>query len=169
MKKIYSIFERLVCILVILLLGLIATVLFVEFNNEFALLVIAYVCITFIVVALLKLFCIPSHIVIEERCVKAFDFPLFATNKFYVKKNGLISYNREIDINEVEKIELIKLSKEEQEKHVGYIHLFGKYLKFTLKYGKSKYVYVGNYSNRQIKKIVEYAKTTFVDSEAAEN
>ena len=97
MKKIYSIFERIVCIFSILLLSLIAAILFLKYNSE-------------------------------------------------------------ININDVEKIEVITLTKEEQKKYIGYKHILKKYLKFQLKYGKSKYVYVGNYSNHQIKKIIEYAK-----------
>lgn len=158
MKKIYSIFERFVCILAILLLSLIATILFVKFNNEIILVVMAYACIVFIVVAVMKLFFIPSHIIIKENSLKVYDFPLFATNKFYKKKRSLILYNGEIDINEVEKIELVKLTKEEQKKHIGYNHLFNKYLKFHLKYGNSKYVYISNYSKSQIEIIINIMK-----------
>lgn len=86
MKKIYSIFERLVCIFSILLLSLIAVILFVKYNSEIILVVIAYICIVLIIVALLKLFSFSSHIIIRDNNVKVFDFPLLATNKFYVKK-----------------------------------------------------------------------------------
>lgn len=158
MKKIYSIFERIVCIFSILLLSLIAAILFLKYNSEIILVFIAYVCIVSIIAFLLKLFSIPSHVIITDKYVRVFDFPLLATNKFYVKKDSLISYNSEININDVEKIEVITLTKEEQKKYIGYKHILKKYLKFQLKYGKSKYVYVGNYSNHQIKKIIEYAK-----------
>ena len=40
---------------------------------------------------------------------------------------------------------------------VYYKHWFNKYLKINLKYGNPKYVYVGNYSNYQIKKIIKLA------------
>ena len=155
MKKIYSIFERLVSIFSILLLSIIAVILFTKYNGHIILVIIAYICIVFIIVALLKLFSIPSHIVIRDNMVKVFDFPLLATNKFYVKKRSLILYNSKINIDEVEKIEIITLTREEQLKYIGYKHLSRKYLKLNLKYGNQKYVYVGNYSNYQIKKIIE--------------
>lgn len=155
MKKIYSIFERLVSIFSILLLSIIAVILFTKYNSHIILVIIAYICIVFIIVALLKLFSIPSHIVIRDNNVKVFDFPLLATNKFYVKKRSLILYNSEINIHDIENIEIITLTREEQLKYIGYKHLLRKYLKLDLKYGNPKYVYVGNYSNYQIKKIIE--------------
>ena len=103
MKKIYSIFERLACIFSILLLSIIVIILFIKYNSEFIVVILVYICILFIIVALLKLFSIPSHIIIRENNVKVFDFPLLATNKFYVKKRGLILYNSEFYISEVEK------------------------------------------------------------------
>ena len=123
MKKIYSIFERLVCIFLILLLSLISVILFLKYNSEIILIVIAHACIVLIIVALLELIFLPSHIVIGNNTVKVFDFPLLATNKFYVKKRSLILYNSEININDVEKIEIITLTKEEQNKYIGYKHI----------------------------------------------
>lgn len=69
---------------------------------------------------------------------------------------------RPIPISEIEYVETVKLTQDEQCTKVHYKHLFNKYLKFTLKnsdpqYGNVKYVYVGNYSKRQIKKIVHLA------------
>ena len=155
MKKIYSIYERLVSIFSILLLSIIAVILFTKYNSHIILVIIAYICIVFIVVALLKLFSFPSHIVIRDNKIKVFDFPLLATNKFYAKKRSLILYNSEINIDDVEKIEIITLTREEQLKYIGYKHLLRKYLKLNLKYGNPKYVYIGNYSNYQIKKIIK--------------
>ena len=155
MKKIYPIFERLACIFSILLFSIITTILFVKYNSEIMLVVIAYICIVFIVVALIKLFYLPSHIIIRDNNVKVFDFPLLATNKFYVKKRSLILYNSKININDVDKIEIITLTRGQQNNYIGYKHLSRRYLKFTLKYGNPKYMYVGNYSNYQIKKIIK--------------
>ncbi len=59
-----------------------------------------------------------------------------------------------IFFSEVEALELVKLTKEEL-KELGQKHLFNKYLKITVGYGSPKYVYVGNYAERQIKKIVK--------------
>lgn len=157
MKKIYAILERLICILAIVLLSLIATILFVKSNNELILVIIAYVCIVFIVVALLKLFFISSHIIIKDNIVKIFDFPFCATNQFYEKKRGLISWNSEINLKEVEKIELVKLTKNDKKKYIGYHHLFSKYIKVYIKNSNAnKYIYISIYTNKQIMDLLKY-------------
>ena len=155
MKKIYPIFEILFCMCLTMLLCIITIFLIVKFHLNFILEIILCVCISSIVALLLKLFYFPSHIIISDK-VMVFDYPLFATNNFYIKKSSLIDYNSKINIKEIEKIELVKLMKKEQKKFVGYIHLFNKYLKISLKYGSAKYVYVGTYSNYQINKIVHF-------------
>ena len=68
-----------------------------------------------------------------------------------------ITWNQDVVISEIKGIEIIKLTKEEKQIKVYYKHWFNKYLKIDLEYGNSKYVYVGNYSNYQIKKIIELA------------
>jgi len=68
-----------------------------------------------------------------------------------------IRWNQDILIFEIKDIEIIKLTDEEKQTKVYYKHWFNKYLKINLKYGNSKYVYVGNYSNYQIMKIVKLA------------
>ena len=73
----------------------------------------------------------------------------------------MILYNNEIEINDIEDIQLITLTREEQNKYIGYKHLSKKYLKFTLKYGNPKFVYVGIYSKQQIKQIIKtYTKVS---------
>ena len=67
----------------------------------------------------------------------------------------MILYNSEIEINDIEDIQLIILTREEQNKYIGYKHLSKKYLKFTLKYGNPKFVCVGIYSKQQIKQIIK--------------
>ena len=52
-------------------------------------------------------------------------------------------------------IEIVKITDEERKTKVYYKHWFNKYLLINLKNGDSKYVYVGNYSNNQIKKIIK--------------
>lgn len=155
MKKIYSIFERLICISIVLILSIIAIILFLKYNSEILSIIIAYTCVALIVLSLIKLFYIPNHIIINDNKIKVFDFPLFATNKFYVKKRGLILYNSEIEINDIEDIQLIILTREEQNKYIRYKHFSKKYLKFSLKYGNPKFVYVGIYSEHQIKQIIK--------------
>lgn len=154
MKKIYPIFEIIFYISLILLLSLVVFIFFIKCNSKIFLEIIAIVCIIHIIAFILKLFTFPSHIIIGD-IVKVFDYPLLATNKFYVKKSGLIDYNSKIFYDEIAKIEIVKLMKKDKKKYVGYVHFFSKYLKICLKHGNAKYVYVGLYSNYQIKKIIK--------------
>ena len=64
-------------------------------------------------------------------------------------------WNQDVFISEIKDIEVVKLTEEEKQTKVYYRHWFNKYLKINLKYGNPKYVYVGNYSNYQIKKIIK--------------
>ena len=68
-----------------------------------------------------------------------------------------IRRNQDVIISEIKDIEVVKLTEEEQQTKVYYKHWFNKYLKINLKYGDPKYVYVGNYSNYQINKIIKLA------------
>ncbi|MBQ8302426.1 MAG: hypothetical protein IJX97_02620 [Clostridia bacterium] len=156
MKKIYSIFERLVSIFSIILLSIIATIVFTKYNSEIITVIIAYICIVFIVLALLKLISFPYHIVVNNNLVKVYDFPLLATNNYFEKKSNLIHWNSVIDLYEVKKVEIVKLTKEEKIKHLGYNHFSNKYIKVSFRNSSScKYIYVSVYSKSQIDKIVE--------------
>ena len=66
-----------------------------------------------------------------------------------------IRWNQDVVISEIKDIEIVKLTEEEQQTKVYYKHWYNKYLKINLKYGNPKYVYVGNYSNYQVKKIIK--------------
>ncbi len=158
MKKIRALLETLVCIFLIIMLSLSSIVLFAKYNGKTILIIIPCVIIVFILAVFLKLFFIPSHMIIKDNKVKVFDFPFFATNKFYVNKRGLILHNSEINLNDVKEMEIIKLTSQEKKEHIGYKHLFNKYLKVDMKYGQPKYVYVGNYSKKQIDKIIKILK-----------
>lgn len=61
-----------------------------------------------------------------------------------------------LHLDEVESVELVKLSKAEKLDYVGARLLFSKFLQVTLKYGHKKYIYVSHYSNKQIRKITEF-------------
>ena len=64
-------------------------------------------------------------------------------------------WNQNVFISEIESIEIVKLTEQEKQTKVYYKHWFNKYLKINLRCGNPKYVYVGNYSNHQIKEIVK--------------
>ena len=97
------------------------------------------------------------YIELAKDKVKILNNPLFATNKFYVQKRNLISWNNEIDLKEVEKIEIIKLSKNDKKKYIGYNHLFSKYIKVYIKNSNAnKYVYISIYTKKQIMNLLKY-------------
>lgn len=156
MVKIYSIKERIIYALLVVVVGLLQLTLFLNYSDNVTIVIIAYTLVVFIVLALIKLFSIPYHIVIENNRIKVYDFPLFATNKFYTKKRSLILWNSEINIDEVKTVELVKLTKEQKTKYIGYNHLFNRYIKVSLNNSNSdKYIYVSIYSKSQINKIIK--------------
>ena len=155
MKKIYSVKERVIYISLIIILGLFQLLLLNYFDNT-TIVIIAYACVAVVVALLIKLFYIPYHIVIDNNRIKAYDFPLLATNKFYRKKISLILWNSEIDICEVKSVEIVKLTKEQKIKFIGYIHFSDKYIKVSLNNSNSdKYIYASVYSKTQIQKIIK--------------
>ena len=81
-------------------------------------------------------------------------FPFGFANWNKYKSNIDDNWNRDAFVSEVKDVEIVKLTEEEKKIKVFYKHWFNKYLKINLKYGSSKYIYVGNYSNFQIKKII---------------
>lgn len=91
---------------------------------------------------------------IKNNSVYFHYFP-FTTSWERAANNIDILWNQNVFISEIETFEIVKLTKEEKQVRVYYKHWFNKYLKINLKYGNPKYIYVGNYSNGQIKKIIK--------------
>lgn len=81
-------------------------------------------------------------------------FP-FTTSWEKASKNIDILWNQNVFIAEVSSVEITRLTAEEKKINVFYKHWFNKYLKISLIGGKEKYVYVGNYSSFQVKKIIK--------------
>lgn len=155
MKKIRSIKEIIIYTLLIVVFGLLQLNLLINLGDNITIVIIVYACIVVVVLSLLKLFAIPYHIVVNGNRVKVYDFPLFATKKFYDKKRSLILWNSQIDLYEVEEVELVKLTKDEKLKYVGFNHLFNEYIKVNLRNCKShKYIYASIYSKSQVNKIM---------------
>ena len=88
-----------------------------------------------------------------------FHYFTFTKNWNKAANNIDIRWNQDVIISEIKDIEIVKLTEEEKQTKVYYKHWFNKYLKINLKYGNPKYVYVGNYSNFQIKKIIKLASS----------
>ncbi len=88
-------------------------------------------------------------------------FHYFPFRKSWKNANNNIdkAWNQDIFISEILNVEIVKLTKNEKQTKIYYKHWFNKYLKINLKYGSSKYVYVGNYSNYQIKMIIKFLKS----------
>lgn len=96
------------------------------------------------------------YCVINNNSMHFHYFP-FTTSWNKAANNIDIRWNQDVLISEIKDIEIVKLTEEEKQTKVYYKHWFNKYLKINLKYGNPKYVYVGNYSNYQIKKIFKLA------------
>ena len=111
-----------------------------------------WVCLLVIVLIIFLSTCF-SEITIENDfvCVGSFELPRTLKKGAY---NIDSLWNNEIYLSEVKNIKIVKLTKDERRTKVFCRHLFNKYLKIDLKYGKTKYVYVGNYTESQINRIV---------------
>lgn len=94
------------------------------------------------------------YCVINNNSVHFHYFP-FTKNWKKTVNNIDIRWNQDVIISEVKDIEIVKLKEDEKQSKVYYKHWFNKYLKINLKNGNPKYVYVGNYSNYQINKIIK--------------
>lgn len=70
------------------------------------------------------------------------------TNSWKKAVNNIdIKWNQDVLICQIRDVEIVKLTLEEKQTKVYYKHWFNKYLKINLISGKSKYVYIGNYTN----------------------
>lgn len=95
------------------------------------------------------------YILINNKSSIYFHYFPFTTSWTKASNNIDVKWNQNVVISEIKDIEIVRLTEEEKQTKVYYKHWFNKYLKINLKYGNSKYVYVGNYSNYQIKKIIK--------------
>lgn len=96
------------------------------------------------------------YCVINNNSIHFHYFP-FTKSWKNATNNIDIRWNQDVVILEIKDIEIVKLTEEEKQTKIYYKHWFNKYLKINLKYGNPKYVYVGNYSNYQINKIIKLA------------
>lgn len=106
------------------------------------------ICVAVPVTIMLSL----QKILIDLSCDKVNLFYLvnFKSNERDLHSNWIIYPS------EVEKISVVKLTKEEKRRYTSAKFLFSKYLKIEMKYGNVKYVYISHYSKWQIKKIIEF-------------
>lgn len=95
------------------------------------------------------------YVVIHNEESAHFHYFPFTTSWEKASKNIDVLWNQNIFISEVSSVEIIRLTAEEKKTKVFYKHWFNKYLKISLIGGKAKYVYVGNYSSSQVKKIIK--------------
>ena len=156
MNKMYALKDLVAYIIMAVLLVVAAIFLLIFYREETKAVIIVYLCIAFFVAALLKIFYFYNHIVISNDTIRVFDFPFFATNKYYEGNRSLILWNNEIHLSEIKDVELVKLTRDEQKAYVGYAHLFSKYIKVSFKNsGGFKYICVSSYTNSQIKSIIK--------------
>ena len=97
-----------------------------------------------------------GYCIFEYDTIHFYYFPWGKTWKQAVN-NIDCRWNQDVLISEIKDIEIVKLTEEEKQTKVYYKHWFNKYLKINMKYGSPKYVYVGNYSHWQIKKMIKLA------------
>lgn len=92
---------------------------------------------------------------IENNEVRFYHMPFFTKGWEKTVNNIDARWNHQFLISEVADIEIVKLTKEEKRTKVYYRHWFNRYLKITLKYGATKYIYIGSYADFQIRNMME--------------
>ena len=95
--------------------------------------------------------------ILDKDTIYFYYYP-FARSLEKAANNIDIKWNQKTYISEIIGFEIVKLTKEEKQTKVYYKHWFNKYLKISLRDGNTKYVYVGNYSNFQIRRIIKYVE-----------
>lgn len=105
------------------------------------------------IASIIVLFLFVRHFKVDYNTAEFYYFP-FTTSWYKVSHNIDANWNQKIILSEIKDIEIVKLTKEEKRTKVFYKHWFNKYLKINLISGSTKYVYVGNYTNSQIQKII---------------
>ncbi|MBE6130187.1 MAG: hypothetical protein E7183_00490 [Erysipelotrichaceae bacterium] len=157
MKRIYSFKIIILCLCIMIICLLTALHFFINYNTNGFMIFIAYFFLTFAIAMLLKIFGLPDYIELTKDKIKVFNNPLFATNKFYDKKANLILWNNEINLKEVEKIELVKLTKKEKKKYIGFNHLFSRYIRIYIKNSNpNKHIYISIYTKKQIMNLLKF-------------
>ncbi len=123
-----------------------------------------YLVILFAVGIMLPIGCslMIRYISINNKNSIYFHYFPFTTSREKAVNNIDARWNQDVLISEIKDIEIVRLTEEEKRTMVYYKHWFNKYLKINLKYGNPKYVYVGNYSNYQIKKIIKFANHKYI-------
>ena len=88
--------------------------------------------------------------------VQIVNIPVFSTNKTREIYGSLIDYNSSIFLNEIDHVEIVRLSSAQKRRHVGHRHVFSRYLKIYMKYSASnKYIYISIYSRYQVRRIIK--------------
>lgn len=105
------------------------------------------------IASIIVLFLFVRHCKVDYNIANFYYFP-FTISRCKVSHNIDANWNQKIILSEIKDIEKVKLTKEEKRTKVFYKHWFNKYLKINLISGSTKYVYVGNYTNSQIQKII---------------
>ena len=86
MKKIYAIKEKIFLLLAAVVFCTAGLVLLINFNNIVWLMILGYAFIVITIVILIKLFAFLNHIIISNNRIIVFNYPFFATNKFFEEK-----------------------------------------------------------------------------------
>ena len=95
--------------------------------------------------------------------VDILNCPVLSTNKTREMYGSLISYNATVFLDEIDHVEVVRLTNVEKNRYVGHKHLFSKYIKIHMKHSAShKYIYISIYSKAQVRKIIAFLTATKV-------
>ena len=103
---------------------------------------------------LVGIFQYPNFISYNDDSMSIVGGALFDTNKILDSCSEIIKSNNFIHLDEVEKVEMVRLSREEIKQLIGHNYIWKRFIKVHIKNSSTKkYIYVFGYSWWQIRKI----------------
>lgn len=158
-KKIVSIFDMLLYIAISIpfLTISISIFLFGRLNDYVWILSHWYLVLLFAVGIIIPIVGFPliRYVTIDDGEVVYFYYASFTTSWEKIANSIDEKWNQRFFISEISSVEIVKLTKDEKKRLVYLKHLRNKYLKINLKYGSPKYIFIGNYSNLQIQRMIK--------------
>ena len=101
----------------------------------------------------------PNYILFDFAAgrVEILNCPILSTNKTRAMYGSLISYNDSVLLDEVDYVEVVRLTNAQKTRLIGHKHIFSRYLKIHMKHSASqKYIYISIYSKSQVRKIIKF-------------
>lgn len=159
-QRVYSFFDVFIYIIFCLLMIIMATWITIIISKNYSLFKIIAINVCFMIIIVTLFFFCRFYDISDDNIYFYYNRVTSHWTKRY--DNVDMNWNQKTFINEIQSVEIVKLSKEEKNTKIFYKHLFNKYLKISCRYKEPKYVYIGNYSKNQIKNLISILEDLIV-------